>query len=721
MTTSLNGTWRIDESVSATDIPPAFTHTVVVPGVVHLSKPSFPDVDLFASREYLSRFGRAYPYGGPKLLADSDPLPAVGISPQKRNYFWYRTSFSAPARRQVALLKVGKAQFGTAVWLNGKKVGENLSCWTAGYFNLTDAINWSGDNQLLIRVGAHPGVLPENIPGAGTYSSKHRWTPGIYDNVSLILCDDPVIENVQVAPRINTSDVIVQTEVRNYGAARSFELCQIIRTWKEGREVAKAQSQSERLEAGDKKTYTQTIKIPKARHWSPEDPFLYAVETSTKGDNIQTRFGMREFRFDDVAKGTGRGYLNGKETYLRGGNIELFLHLEDPLSGAEAWDREWVRKLIVEIPKRMNWNAFRFCLSPVPEMWLDIADEEGILVQCEPIVWNAHKEWDTNLVTKEYGRWMRDNWNHPSLFMWDSNNETVWPELVKIVNTVRPLDLSGRAWDNSWSPPAAPTDPSEVHPYLMNPMLDLRTLAGRATGAPPRLPRLEPGRCAIINEYCWLWLHSDGTPVDIAEKIYANAVPNGTGEERMEYRWYMTAALTEMWRAQRDAVAVFYYGYLGSYLQRGEPGPYHFGAFEDQAALRLQPGFVKYMTEAFRPLGVYIDFWGDGKPGKESHIGQWFPIGGGADHPFSTVMINDDQEPVEGKLVLSVETPEGTSLATREVPFQLAGCGRRVYELDLPIPKEDGKYLLKAVAYPQGSRRKDPTVCRRKVLVEPAK
>ena len=94
----------------------------------------------------------------------------------------------------MALLKIGKSQFGTKVWLNGKEVGEHLSCWTAGYFNLTDAMNWSGENQLIVRIGAHPAVLPENIPGAGTYSSKHKWTPGIYDDVSLILCDNPVIE-----------------------------------------------------------------------------------------------------------------------------------------------------------------------------------------------------------------------------------------------------------------------------------------------------------------------------------------------------------------------------------------------------------------------------------------------------------------------------------------------------------------------------------------------
>ena len=86
----------------------------------------------------------------------------------------------------------------------------------------------------MVRVGAHPAVLPENIPGAGTYSSKHKWTPGIYDDVSLILCDNPVVESIQVAPRIGTSEVVIQMKVKNHGPARNVELAHSVCEW-EGR------------------------------------------------------------------------------------------------------------------------------------------------------------------------------------------------------------------------------------------------------------------------------------------------------------------------------------------------------------------------------------------------------------------------------------------------------------------------------------------------------
>ncbi|MEI7902570.1 MAG: hypothetical protein WCK89_20160, partial [bacterium] len=86
---------------------------------------------------------------------------------------------------------------------------------------------------------------------------------------------------------------------------------------------------------------------------------------------------------------------------------------------------------------------------------------------------------------------------------------------------------------------------------------------------------------------------------------------------------------------------------------------------------------------------------------------------------FTVGMINDDLEPVTGKLVLSVEDLEGKTITSAEKPFQLDGVGKNTYELAVSVPKENGKYLLKAVAYPQGTRHKSPTVSQRKVLVQP--
>ncbi|MGH7972600.1 MAG: hypothetical protein ACREIC_28135, partial [Limisphaerales bacterium] len=356
-TVSLDGWWQIDESVSAEEQPSQFRHRVPVPGLVHLAKPAFPDVDDFQSQELIAnRIRRGE-------LPETARVQTPGITRQSRNYFWYRKDFEAGVPRAAAILKINKAQFGTAVWLNGQRLGEYSGCFSASYFNLTGAIHWHARNELLIRVGAHPAVLPVSYP-AGTDFEKLKWTPGIYDSVSVYFCDNPVIESIQVAPRLDTCEVVVQTRMRNYGARRAVVLDQRVKPFRASGSAIKVEPLKLELEAGEEKVVRQRIAIPNPRLWSPEDPFLYLLETSTGGDNVTTRFGMREFHSDSRSQ---RFYLNGKPYYLRGSNITLHRFFEDPDCGDLPWNEAWVRKLLIQIPKRMHWNAFRFCIGPVPD------------------------------------------------------------------------------------------------------------------------------------------------------------------------------------------------------------------------------------------------------------------------------------------------------------------------------------------------------------------
>src|SRR6266849_10218599 len=84
---SLNGTWDIADPASADSPPTAFTHKVPVPGLAHSAQPTFPDVDLFDSREIIANRVRR------KELPESANVTTAGVSRQQRNYFWYRTTF----------------------------------------------------------------------------------------------------------------------------------------------------------------------------------------------------------------------------------------------------------------------------------------------------------------------------------------------------------------------------------------------------------------------------------------------------------------------------------------------------------------------------------------------------------------------------------------------------------------------------------------------------
>jgi beta-galactosidase len=227
--------------------------------------------------------------------------------------------------------------------------------FTAAYFDVTGAIHWNATNELVIRIGAHPGVLPANV-SQGTDFEKNRWTPGIYDDVSLLVMNNPVISTVQVAPQLATSSILVQTELHNYADyAVTSRMEQQVSEWK-SRTFRSSKVETEvELPAGASKTVTEVVPIPNAHLWTPEDPFLYQVTTTTRGDATTTRFGMREFRFDTV---TQRAYLNGRPYFLRGSNITLHRFFEDPESGALPWNEAWLHRLLVEIPKQMPGTHF---------------------------------------------------------------------------------------------------------------------------------------------------------------------------------------------------------------------------------------------------------------------------------------------------------------------------------------------------------------------------
>jgi beta-galactosidase len=690
MTIPLDGLWRIKDSHSDTAIPSSYQHTVPVPGLANLASPPFPDVDRFVSHELAH-----HPLFKHKSLPPAALDAPIGVSLQERNYFWYRKNFKAPGRREVAILKINKAQFGASVWLNGKKIGEHKGCFTAGYFNLTEEIKWDSENQLDVCIGAHPAVLPHSVP-AGTDLEKLKWTPGIYDHVSIIVSDNPVIEMVQVAPRIGSSEVLVQTLVKNYSdGPLTFDLTSRVKTWREEKQASQIFSQPLRLASGETRSWTQTIGLHNPKLWTPEDPFLYVVETGTGGDTVSTRFGMREFRFDSTTK---RAYLNGKVYYLRGSNITLHRFFEDPKCGALPWDENWVRKLLVDIPKRMHWNSFRFCIGPVPDQWLDIADEAGLLIQNEFFIWTFpdwHREWD---LIPQFQEWMRDNWNHPSVAIWDSSNETRAPLLgQKIIPAVRALDLSNRPWENGWNPPAGVDDPIEQHNYILSPPFRWTDL--EHSPSPDATPSNHP---EILNEYGELWLNRDGTPTVLTQKLYDKLLgPKASAEERFATNAYLLAGETEYFRAHRHYAGILHFVYLTASF----PGAYTGDPFRDVEKLTLDPYFGDYVGEAFKPLGVYLSFW---QPNLKA----------GSSQSIKIMMVNDEQEEARGNLTLSLEKETATEIARDETRFAVAGSGVKTYMLKLKIPEIGGKCLLKATAYRDGPRNGESTVSRRKVIIE---
>jgi hypothetical protein len=679
---SLDGIWEIAEG-SMDSIPKTFEHRVPVPGLVDMAEPAFDE---------------------------------VGKKSDKREAFWYRRSFTVKGTiSEVALLKIHKAKYGTRVFLNGKLIGDHLPCFTPALLDVRDNLKGSGaTNEIIVRVGAFRDSVPESIPSGWDFE-KYRYIPGIYDSVELVLMGSPRIINIQVVPDTLAENVKVVAEIESISANQTRVMCKVSEA-DSGEIISAIISPVVQLWKHKPRTVEVIVPMTNCRLWSPEDPFLYELEVSTSAktltkptgetritrfaDTVTTRFGMRSFRFD---KETGRAILNGKPYFMRGTNVCVYRFFEDALRGDRPWRKEWVRRLHRKF-KSMQWNSIRYCIGFPPEIWYEIADEEGFLIQDEFPIWFLGREkWPKNLksdaIAAEYTEWMRERWNHPCVVIWDAQNESVTDQTGKAVQAVRHLDLSNRPWENGWSDPQSPHDFVESHPYLFikgwtgKESFRLREMANVSPVPHLRAEQKKLDVPIVINEYAWLWLNRDGTTTCLTDNVYKSLLgPDSTVAQRRSLYARYLAALTEFWRCHRKCAGVLHFCGLG-YSRAGDKPRPEGGATSDHflniETLEFEPDFEKYVKDAFSPVGLCINKWDEQfSPGEEVQV----PV----------IVINDLYKDWKGNVVLRILRGDET-ISEQKKNCAVSSLGQETLSFNVTVPNEQGRYQIVAELIIEGT------------------
>ena len=103
----LNGQWDVQPSRGLL-IPPEWCYTVQVPGLVDGAEPAY-DVQAF-------------------------------------DCHWHRKTFDLPPEsiRPTARLVLEQAMFGTEVWLNGRRLGGDIACYTSQVYDVPDGFSVNG-------------------------------------------------------------------------------------------------------------------------------------------------------------------------------------------------------------------------------------------------------------------------------------------------------------------------------------------------------------------------------------------------------------------------------------------------------------------------------------------------------------------------------------------------------------------------------------------------
>jgi beta-galactosidase len=338
---------------------------------------------------------------------DSHGYKPVGGAYPETSIGWYRKHFSVDKSKSNKRFEL---QFdgiyrNAEIWLNGFYVGTNFSGYVGNSYDVSDYINFEGDNVLVIRVDAtqYEGWFYE---GAGIY--RHVW---LNCTDKTFIPEDGVFVHSNV--KGNNAEVTIETTVQNNNLKNSNSIVYSYITDRNGKILVKTKEQKVNLGVLKNQTIKQHLQLKNPELWSLENPYLYRVVSVLQSENqivhqTKTRFGIKSVQFD-AKEGF---FLNGKHIKIQGTNN----HQDHAGIGSALPD--YMQYYRIKLLKEMGSNAYRASHhAPTPEL-LEACDSLGMLVIDEQRLLNSSPEY-----IDQFKRLLKRDRNHPSVFLWSIGNE----------------------------------------------------------------------------------------------------------------------------------------------------------------------------------------------------------------------------------------------------------------------------------------------------------
>lgn len=321
-------------------------------------------------------------------------------------------------------------------------VGRHQGGYSAFVFELTNMLQFGKENEILVKVNneATPQVIPVNHTLFPMYG-------GIYRPVELIVTDDiHIAVNDFAAKGIyitqknvskKTADVAVKIKIDNKsGKKQPIELLTTVFE-KDGSIKAKQSTQYTLLPQG-RQTVTQQILVKSPHLWQGlDDPYLYKVVTQIKKNNqvideVTAPLGLRKFELR-----TGEGFfLNDIKYPLYG----VCRHQDRLGKGSALSNADHDEDLA--IIKEMGATSIRLAHYQQSEYFYSKCDSMGLVIWAEIPFVNRVTTLEDNNAQQQLKELIRQNFNHPSIYIWGMHNEVYAPSAYTVELTTKLNDLA---------------------------------------------------------------------------------------------------------------------------------------------------------------------------------------------------------------------------------------------------------------------------------------
>ncbi len=564
--------------------------------------------------------------------------------------------------------------------VNGHEAGEHDDPALPFESDVTDLLQ-AGDNEIVVQILDHE--YDDRRRALSPCGNEYLYqTNGIWQDAWLVRRGEVHVADVTIRTSVREGSLWLRWQVRNAsGRDRRIVLRPEVRDWRKGVDAAGCPvalplpTLEMTIPAGRCEVREMTVPWPDAERWEPSNPRLYQVVAEIcEGDQVlaasSERFGFREV------------WIEGPEIMLNGHPVHLFSDWGHKMAAghhSEAWIRQWFGMI-----RDANMNHSRLHTHPHPRIYLDLADEEGILITGEAGIHGSGGDQAADDPTywiraeRHVREFVRRDKNHPCLVLWSVENEMRWngdktkltyehlPRLRHLFNELDPTRPAYHEGDST-----------------------LWDEAGQDI-----LSRHYGKECAGVG---W-W--DQRRPLHSGEmSIYHYMGANNTLHLGGDRVWADYSALDEA--AARDTALIVEAGRI-----RGVCcfGPWNLSCL---CNLRLHRERISLPpppegTPGIRPLQVApysaeFEFW---KDGKGYHPNRSFAIQAHAFRPFAVIdpslrtghfggtafrreiwVVNDTAGPVHGHLRIAVGDLPG-----QEFPLSLSQGRRQAIRLDLVLP-----------------------------------
>jgi hypothetical protein len=422
------------------------------------------------------------------------------VTPTDR--LWYHRTFKSPDLKdgRRLLLHFGAVDWQCEVSVNGKKVGDHTGGYDPFTFDITEALDKSKSEQELIVSVADPADANWQPRGKQVQNPRGIWytpTTGIWQTVWLEEVPNVAIESLAIVPDLDAGSVWVTVK---YAGGRNASAT-TVRVLDGNREVAAATI------VGVQK---MAIKLPNAKLWSPDAPFLYKLEFNAvcqgaECDKVTSYFAMRKISLGKDDQGVTRMLLNNKPLFQWGPLDQGFWP-----DGLYTAPTDAAMKYDLEVTKQLGFNMIRKHVKVEPARWYYYCDQMGILVWQDMPNGDKHATWSplgihngkeierekasADNFRAEWKAIMDDLLHFPSIVCWVPFNEA-WGQFdtVNVTN-----------WTMQHDPTRFVNCASGGNDFPVGHISDLHRYPG------PTIPQLEEKRAAVLGEFGGLGLPLEG-------------------------------------------------------------------------------------------------------------------------------------------------------------------------------------------------------------------